>query len=164
MTVLARVLRRQEGGQVMALLAVGITAIVGMAAFVVDAGSWYQVKQQVQAAADAGATAAADDLPSNPTQAATDAQAYVNKNISGASATVTTPYNGSSSAVKVTVSKSAPTYFAKIFGISSVSVTASAAAKANAGTNNRWAIYANDSTCGDQSITIPGGSLTINGP
>jgi len=148
----------------MALLCVGITAIIGMAAFAVDVGAWYQAQQQAQAAADAGATAAANDLPSSPSQAVTDASTYVNKNIAGATTTTTTPYGGNSSQIKVTVTKSVPTFFAKIFGINSVQVTASAAAKANAGTTSKWAVFAKDTTCGDQSITIPGGTLTINGP
>jgi hypothetical protein len=164
MTVLARALKKQEGGQVFALLAVGITAIIGLAAFAVDVGAWYQAQRSVQAAADAGATAAADDLPSNASQATTDASTYVNKNVSGATTTVVTPYTGDSSKVKVTVSKSVPTFFAKIFGISSVSVSASSAAKSVAGANGKYAIYANNSTCGNQSITIPGGDLTVNGP
>ena len=161
---LGRLLNREEGGQVFAFMAVGITAIIGIAAFAVDVGSWYQAKQQVQAAADAGATAAAGDLPSRATQAATDASTYAAKNISGATTTTITPYSGDASKVKVTVTKSVPTFFAKIFGISSVTVSASAAAKSNASSNSKWAVFAKDTTCGDQSISIPGASLTINGP
>jgi Flp pilus assembly protein TadG len=75
----------------MALLALGMTAIIAMAAFAVDVGVWYQVRQKAQAAADADATAAASDLPSSPSQAVTDASTYVNKNITGATTTTTTP-------------------------------------------------------------------------
>jgi Flp pilus assembly protein TadG len=56
---------REHGGQVIGLMAIAITSILGMAAFAIDVGSWYQVSQQAQAAADAGATPAATDLPGN---------------------------------------------------------------------------------------------------
>lgn len=140
-------LAREQGGQVFALLAIGITAILGMAAFAIDVGSWYHVSRQAQAAADAGATAAANDLPANPSQAATDAVAYVNKNISGATTTVTTPYGGDSSKIKVTVKVTAPSFFAKIFGVNSVTVTESAAAKRADGAT-KYAIFAGNTTCG----------------
>ena len=115
------------------LVAVAITAILGACAFVVDISGWYQAQRSTQAAADAAAEAAAFDLPSNPTQAVTDAQAYVDKNISGATATITTPYNSDSDQIHVTVTKSAPTTFAKIFGINSVTVSASSTASGSKG-------------------------------
>jgi Flp pilus assembly protein TadG len=77
---LPSLLTREEGGQVMALLAFGIVGVLGLAAFTIDVGAWYQAQRQAQAAADAGATAAARDLPSNVSQAASDASTYVNKN------------------------------------------------------------------------------------
>lgn len=162
MTFLARRLRQQEGGQVLVLAAVAMTAIIGICAFVIDVGSWYQVEQQAQAAADAGATAAANDLPGNASQAVADASTYVNKNISGATTTTTTPYSGDANQVQVTVTKSAPTFFAKIFGISSVTVTKSAVAKRSSG-SSKWAVYANSTACGNSTFTNPGSSINISG-
>src|SRR5437016_4452833 len=109
-----RLLRVRQSGQIMALAAISMTAVVAMGAFAIDVGSWYQLQRKAQAAADAGATAAATDLPGNPTQAVTDANAYVGKNISGATTTTVTPYSSDSSKIKVTVQTSAPTFFAKI--------------------------------------------------
>jgi hypothetical protein len=161
--VKAGLLRRcEEAGQVMAFAAISLTAIVGIAAFVIDVGSWYQVSRQAQAAADAGATAAANDLPANPSQASTDATTYVNKNISGATTTTVTPYSGDSSRVEVTVQTTAPTYFAKIFGISSVPITARAVAKRAAG-GGKWAVFSHSTTCGTGIITIPGSNQSIVG-
>ena len=154
-------LSREQGGQVLALTAVAIASLIGIAAFVVDVGSWWQVSRQAQAAADAGATAAANDLPSNATQATADATTYVNKNISGATITTVTPYSSDSSQVKVTVTVSAPTFFAKIFGMNSVTVTESAVAKRVTG-GSKYAMYANSSTCGN-TITNPGSNITIGG-
>ncbi len=151
----------EEGGQVMVLAALACVSILGIAAFVVDVGSWWQVSRQAQAAADAGATAAANDLPGNASQAVTDAQTYVNKNISGATTTTVTPYNSDSGQVKVTVTLSAPTFFAKIFGMNSVTVTESAVAKRAVGAT-KYAMYANSSACGN-TITNPGSNITIGG-
>ena len=166
-------LRREEGGQVVAIVAVGIVALIGMAAFTIDVGSWYQVSRQAQSAADAGATAAADDLPGSASQASADATTYVNKNISGATTAAVTPYNGDASQVRVTVTKSAPTFFAKIFGLNSVTVTESAVAKHVAG-GAKYAIFTKNTNCSSgigwsaTGVTIAGGvhsnsSLGVSG-
>src|ERR1051326_5245967 len=89
---LRSLLAREQGGQVMALLAVGMTGFIAIAAFTIAIGAWYQMQRKAQAAADAGALAAAQYLPSNPSTAASTAQTYVNKNITGATATIKTPY------------------------------------------------------------------------
>jgi Flp pilus assembly protein TadG len=157
-----RRVRRKQTGQIFALAAISMTAIIAIAAFVIDVGSWYQVSRQAQAAADAGATAAANDLPGNPAQASTDATTYVNKNISGATTTTVTPYNGDSSKVKVTVSINAPTFFAKIFGINSVPVTASSAAKRVNG-GGKWAIFADSTACGSGGFNDSGSNITVAG-
>ena len=64
----------REDGQVLALVAVGMTAICGMAGFVIDVGSWYQTHRKQQAVADASALAAGGDLPVSTAQATADAQ------------------------------------------------------------------------------------------
>src|SRR5437763_240746 len=128
MSVLIRMCRREEGGQVLVLAAISMTAIVAMAAFVIDVSSWYQLQRKTQAAADAGALAAAQYLPSSPSTATSTAQTYVGKNISGATATITTPYTSDSNKIHVTVTATAPTFFAKIFGINSVTVSADSTA------------------------------------
>src|ERR1700693_3989483 len=110
---------RGERGAVLVLVAVSMFAILGITAMVVDVGGWYQARRQLQSAADAGALAASDDLPGSPTNAAIDAQSYVAKHITGAPATVTTPYNSNSSNVKVTVTKTLPSIFGGILGLNS---------------------------------------------
>jgi Flp pilus assembly protein TadG len=112
----------------MAFAAISMTAIIAIAAFVIDVGSWYQTDRKAQSAADAGALAAAQYLPGSPSTAISTAQTYVSKNITGATATITTPYNGDANQIHVTVQASAPTYFAKIFGMNSVQVSAGSTA------------------------------------
>ncbi len=54
---------RDESGQVLVFVAVILTVLVGMAALVVDVGSWYQAQRHLQTAADAAALAGAQELP-----------------------------------------------------------------------------------------------------
>jgi Flp pilus assembly protein TadG len=83
-----------ENGQAVVVIVLFLAVLLGMAAIVLDVGSWYLVSRRAQAAADAGATAAAQQLPSDPGAAAAYGKSYVDKNLSGAGATVTTNYLG----------------------------------------------------------------------
>src|SRR5881227_3061058 len=51
-----------ESGQVIAMFAVGLVAILGIAAFVIDVSRFYVGHRQLQASSDAVATALADQL------------------------------------------------------------------------------------------------------
>jgi Flp pilus assembly protein TadG len=153
---------RDERGAVMVIAAAMMVAMLAMAAFAIDVGSWYQTKRQVQAAADAAALAGVQDLPGSASSAQTDAQSYVSKNISGATATVTTPYQSSSSEIQVSVTKTAPSFFGQLLGINSATITAGAAAKKNASATPS-AVFSYDDSCSDQSMVLNGNSITITG-
>lgn len=155
-------LHSRQDGAVLVLVAVLMVAMLGLAAFVIDVGHWYQVHRQAQAAADAAALAGAQDLPGSATTASSDATAYVNKNISGATTSVTTPYQSSSSEIKVSVSVSSPSFFGKLLGISSATISASAAAAATP-TGSPAAIFSYDSNCSDESMVVNGGNDTVTG-
>jgi Flp pilus assembly protein TadG len=159
--LLAR-LRRDEGGAILVITAVAMVAMVGLTGLVIDIGSWDQGQRQAQDAADAAALAGSQDLPGNPTKAATDAQSYVSKNISGATATVTTPYNGSSSEIQVKVTKTDPSFVGKLFGVNSATVGSSAVAKANPGASPA-AVFAYNDTCGTEDLVVDANSSTIVG-
>ena len=68
--LLARI--RCESGQAMVFVAFGLIALVGMAALVIDGGSWYRAQRQLQTAADAAALAGAQELPLEPALAQSD--------------------------------------------------------------------------------------------
>ena len=55
--------RSKEGGYVAVMTALLLFTLMGLAAFAVDVGHWYQVGQQEQAAADAAAMAGVTYLP-----------------------------------------------------------------------------------------------------
>jgi Flp pilus assembly protein TadG len=132
--------RREEGGQVIAFMAISLVAVIAMAAFVVDVGNFYRSHRQLQAAADAAAMAGADKLP-DVAAATTAAQQYsasaggknANGNLSGVTTNITTkcisgiPCNPANTIV-VTETATVSTIFAKVIGINSASITAKATA------------------------------------
>ena len=61
---------RGDSGQAFVFVAV-LTGLVGMAALVIDGGSWYQADRKLQTAADAAALAGAQELPTQQSQART---------------------------------------------------------------------------------------------
>jgi Flp pilus assembly protein TadG len=118
---------RSTHGQATVLTVVFLTVLVGMAALVLDVGSWYRAKRDAQSTADAAALAGAQGLP-DTTNAQGLAQQYASKNGGLGTGTVTFPPKGitPNDTITVTVKRTAPTFFSKLFGKNSVSVGATA--------------------------------------
>jgi Flp pilus assembly protein TadG len=85
---------RLQKGQVVALTAVGMLALIALAAFVIDVGVAYRAQRNAQAAADASALGAAQLLPASPSLATTTATNLGATNLPGGS--VTTAHDGCS--------------------------------------------------------------------
>ena len=129
---------RSERGQTAVLTVMFLAALLGMAALVLDVGSWMREQRATQAAADAAALAAAQALPDSPGQADVLAASYLDKN-GGGTATVTfTSKNTASDTVSVRVERNAPGFFAKLFGVDSVDVSAKATARATGLDQAKW--------------------------
>lgn len=121
---------RSDSGQATVLTVLAVTALLGLAALVLDAGSWFRAQRETQAAADASALAAAQALPEEPGRSSALAAEYLAKNGGGASdVTFSSKYNTNDS-VSVHVQRDAPGFFAKLFGVDSVTVGARATARA----------------------------------
>jgi Flp pilus assembly protein TadG len=123
---------RAQTGQVLALTAVGMAAICGVAGFAVDTGTWFRAHRAQQAIADAAALAAAGNLPNNTAQAKADATAYAAKNgagNTGISVTFSSTYSANDT-VTVTTTQTAPAYFLRAIGVNSTAVGAKATATA----------------------------------
>jgi Flp pilus assembly protein TadG len=159
---LLRRVRRDEQGGVVAMVAASMIALFAMGAFVLDVGQWYLTHRQLQSAADAAALAAAQDLPNSPATAQTDATTYVSKNISGATVTVTTPYQGSSNEIQVKLTKTVSSIFGGAVGLNSVNVTASAAAT-KLGSTAKTMVFASDTACSPAPVTVNGNNSIFNG-
>jgi Flp pilus assembly protein TadG len=112
------------------LLVVALMALLGITGLVLDFGNWMVQKREVQNAADAAALAGAAKVPAGTVAETTAAQSEAASNGQpGDSVTVTpTSYLSSNDSVTVTVSRNVGTWFAGIFGYSSVKVTATARA------------------------------------
>ena len=140
---LYRNLLRRPGGErgvIIVVVALSMVVLLGFLALALDVGVFYQSRRLMQTAADAGAIAGADELfrgqPASvavsSAQAAT-AQNGITNGLNAAVVTVTCPYAGgpcaaNSQCVQVTISQPSSTLFGNIFGYTSVSITASAAA------------------------------------
>ena len=122
-----------ERGQTILLTAVFMTALLGMAALAVDLGHWYKEQRALQARVDAAALAGAQDLPYDVAAANTDASTYASKNggaVAGETITISQTSKPNDT-ITVDANRNTQTFFAKTFGISSVSVKAHAVATAN---------------------------------
>jgi hypothetical protein len=131
---------RGERGQILAVVALALVALLGVAAFSIDVGYAYYAKRQLQSATDAAALAGAQDLP-NASTAVSTATSYAAANTPANLAftfTYTTSCTNTSiiatgctasvnpNMLTVSGSGSTDTWFAKIFGIDHFDVTAHA--------------------------------------
>jgi Flp pilus assembly protein TadG len=138
MTVPVRRLR-EERGQALVLSVVFLTALIAMAGSVVDVGSWYWQDRKLQGTADASALAAAQGLQNGT--AVNLALQYANVNGGGVVAgdvTVSAP-DAPTHTVTVQARKTAPTFFTRLFGFTSVNVKAQATARAGIPQKAKWA-------------------------
>jgi hypothetical protein len=124
-------------------MVIAMVALLGTAAIVMDVGSAWYAKRQVQASADAAALAGAQKLP-DITLATSSATTYAGlntpKNLSNVAVKITTRCSATSSAwcgssstfqantIAVTESATSPTWFAKMLGFSDFKVSAVATA------------------------------------
>lgn len=123
---------KNERGQSLVLSLLFLTVLVGMAALVVDVGSWYRADRKLQANADAAALAGAQALPGSTAAAEAAALAYADTNDGGLKADdvnfrqTVAPQD----TIEVVTDRPAPGFFAQLFNRSSVEVRATAAARA----------------------------------
>jgi Putative Flp pilus-assembly TadE/G-like len=130
-----------QRGQSLVLSLVFLTVLVGMAALVVDVGSWYRADRKLQANADAAALAGAQELPRSMADARTAALAYADTNDGGLKSEnvkfrTTVSENDT---IEVTTDRPAPGFFAQLFGRSIVDVRAKAAARTGTPSRARYA-------------------------
>jgi hypothetical protein len=131
---------RSERGQAMVLTTLFIVALLGMAALVLDLGTWFRSQRDLQAVADAAALAGAQELPDSTALATARASEYTSKN-GGPSAGVSfssTVAGFGADTIHVELERPAPGFFAKVFGVNSVDIRAKAAAKAGYPSAARW--------------------------
>jgi Flp pilus assembly protein TadG len=150
-------LRRNRSASAAVLTAAAIVPVVGMGAFAIDLGNVISAKRQLQTSTDAAALAGARDIgsPTNdPVQTAISYSAVTGKQNARANLTATmasgypalkcftstgvTCLSGksgvaSANGIQVRQQASVPMYFARIFGLNTVNISATATAGAKGG-------------------------------
>ncbi len=127
---------KDESGQVIIVTAFSLVAILASVGLAVDVGTMYRARRVLQSAADAGAIAAAVELPYGDATAAAQADAASNGITNGSNgATVTVnnpplsgPNAGNSAYVEVIASQSESLFFMRALGKTSATVSARAVA------------------------------------
>lgn len=122
----------EQRAQAAVVSVVFLAGLVGMAALVLDVGAWYRAQRAAQATADAAALAGAQALPDDPFEAEAFARDYARRNGGGVGpggVTFSSRISGTD-AVTVEVEREAAGFFAKLFKIDSVDVSAKASALA----------------------------------
>jgi secretion/DNA translocation related TadE-like protein len=127
-----------ERGQATVLTVLCLTALLGMSAMVLDVGSWFRAQRATQAAADAAALAAAQSVPDDTGTAAELATLYLGKNGGGTHTTTFSKGIVKDDTVTVEVEREPPGFFAKVFGINTVTVGARASARSSGIAEARW--------------------------
>lgn len=121
---------KSERGQAIVLSVVTLTSLMGMSAFVVDVGSWFRTHRQMQLAADAAALAGAQALPQYPDDARSMAEDYADTNNGAASDVSFSSDVRANDTITVTSQVVAPGFFSKVLGFDTVTVNATASARA----------------------------------
>ena len=111
---------RDDSGAVAVIVAILVIALLGLAALAVDLGYFYNVRRALQAAADAGALAGAQELGMSGDATLADAiardYAGVRNAVAPADGVVVDSVQLGSDYVQVTVSKDAPYFFGRTAG------------------------------------------------
>ena len=115
-------------GQTLPLLCFFMVSLLGVSGLVLDLGNGYVQRRAVQNEADAAALAGVDAVPNGGYAAAAQQMAAKNGR-PGDQVTVT--FNGTDT-VTVTVTRVAPTFMLKVFGKTSIPVSATAVARIEA--------------------------------
>ncbi len=154
-------LRAHKKGQVLVLVALAITVLLGFLGLATDVGVLWAIKRKAQTAADAASVAGLNATlgtdGSAYSTAATDV-ATLNGFTNGSNNTtvsVTEPTGSACPAgtcVQVTITKTVSTYFLGVLGYKTIPITVSAGTYGSSGPNTTIA------------LNTTGGGITVNGP
>jgi hypothetical protein len=131
---------KQNYGQAYVITILFLAVLLAMAAAVLDIGSWYRADRSLQATVDAAALAGAQALPDGTASASTLANQYAAKNGGGTMNITFKTQVFSNDTITVSGSRPAPGFFSKMLGINSVTVHATASARAGYPTEARWVV------------------------
>jgi hypothetical protein len=131
---------KQSCGQAYVITILFLAVLLAIAAAVLDIGSWYRADRSLQATVDAAALAGAQALPDGTASASTLASQYAAKNGGGTMNITFETQVFPNDTISVSGSRPAPGFFSKMLGIKSVTVHATATARAGYPTEARWVV------------------------
>jgi len=131
---------KQSCGQAYVITVLFLAVLLAMAAAVLDIGSWYRADRHLQATVDAAALAGAQALPDSTASASTLASQYATKNGGGTMKITFKTAVFPNDTIVVSGSRQAPGFFSKMLGVKSVTVHATASARAGLLTEARWVV------------------------
>jgi Flp pilus assembly protein TadG len=131
---------RSTSGQAYVLTILFLVVLLGMAAAVLDVGSWYRAHRALQATVDAAALAGAQKLPESTGDASALASEYAAKNGGGAMNITFSKSVVSNDTITVEGTRPAPGFFAKVFGVKTVTVRAHATARTGGITQAKYVV------------------------
>jgi len=120
-----------ERGQIAVITCFVLIAAIGMMAFVIDEGSLYQTRRNLQTIADSAVLAGVQELPENPAiavQTAIDYAALNNFTLNSSDIIISRTYVDNDTITVMAVNPDTKLYFARIFGQNSATVGANAKA------------------------------------
>jgi hypothetical protein len=120
------------------LFVVFLAALLAAAAAVADVGSWYRADRALQSSVDAAALAAAQALPRDVGEAQALAEEYAAKNGGGLESVSVSSVRVANDTVRVQGAAPAAGHFSRVFGIDSITVRATATARAFTIGEARW--------------------------
>jgi len=127
-------------GQAYVLTILFLVVLLGMAAAVLDVGSWYRAQRALQATVDSAALAGAQKLPESSGEATALANDYAAKNGGGSITVKFSSQVVQNDTITVDGTKPAPGFFAKVFGVKSVTVHAHASARTGGITQAKYVV------------------------
>jgi len=123
-----------ERGQIAVIACFVLIAAMGMMAFVIDEGSIYQTRRNLQTVADSAALAGAQELTENPGKAVQKAIEYAANNnfsITADNVAISSTFVANDTITVSVNDPDAPLFFASFVGVDSVNVPARATATVN---------------------------------
>jgi len=119
-------MRRRNSGQTLVIITLVLPVLLAAAALGTDIGAFYINWLQLQKAADAAVLAGANFLPDDPAEANTTATHFAESNGIKASEIVSTTFGANDLSITMKVQRTVPYYFARVLGLQSAPVVASA--------------------------------------
>lgn len=120
---------RKSRGQAIPMLALAMGVLVGAASLATDVGSYYYAWYRIQQGADAAVLSGGSWLPAYPDLALSTATTYANSNGINNSEIVSTTVAANNQSLTMSVQRNVNFTFARVLGISSATVAASATAQ-----------------------------------